>query len=81
MPVRANLKGESGKLKGKAKIRVVKKRLIALALKEAKIKGSDTLSEKLQGSPALLFSEVNPFKLARIITENKSEAPAKPGAG
>jgi len=58
---------------------MVKKRLIMLALKEANLKGSEALSEKLQGSPALLFSEVNPFSLARIITENKSEAPAKEG--
>ena len=61
-----------GKLRGKAAIRMVKKRLIMLALKEVKLKGSEALGEKLQGSPALLFSEVNPFKLARKIEKSKS---------
>ncbi|MCK4714843.1 MAG: 50S ribosomal protein L10, partial [Candidatus Aenigmarchaeota archaeon] len=67
------------KLRGKAVIRMVKKRLIVLALKESGIKGSDMLSESLQGEPALILTEMNPFKLAMMIDRNKSEAPAKEG--
>lgn len=67
------------KLRGKAMIRMVKKRLIILALKEAGLRGGESLSELLQGEPALLLSEHDPFKLARMIAENKSEAPAKEG--
>jgi large subunit ribosomal protein L10 len=67
------------KLRGKAVIRMVKKRLIVLALKESGIKGSDALSDSLRGEPALILTELNPFKLAMMIDMNKSEAPAKEG--
>jgi large subunit ribosomal protein L10 len=66
-------------LKGKAVIRMVKKRLIILALKESGLKGSDALSDVLRGEPALIMTDMNPFKLARLVDENKSEAPAKEG--
>ena len=67
------------KLRGKAVIRMVKKRIIMLALKESGIRGADDLSGMLQGEPALVFTEMDPFRLARMIDENKSEAPAKEG--
>jgi large subunit ribosomal protein L10 len=67
------------KLRGQAVIRMVKKRLIGLALKESGLKGTEALVEKLQGEPALLMTDMNPFKLARLISESKSEAPAKEG--
>lgn len=66
-------------LRGKAIIRMVKKRLIVLAIKDAGLAGADRLVEMLQGEPALLLSELDPFKLARIVDENKSEALAKEG--
>ncbi len=67
------------KLRGKAVIKMVKKRLIKIILKEAKKKGLSGLEAYIEGEPAFLFSSENPFKLARIIEESKSEAPAKPG--
>ena len=67
------------KLRGEAVIRMVKKRLIALILKESKHKGIDKLKEHIQEEPAFLFSNTDPFKLARIISESKSPATAKPG--
>lgn len=67
------------KLRGEAVIRMVKKRLITLILKECKLKGLDKLEEHIQGEPAFLFSNTDPFKLARIISESKSPATAKPG--
>ncbi len=66
-------------LRGKAVIRMVKKRLIILALKDSGIRGVEALGERLQGEPALIMTEMNPFSLARLIGKSKSEAPAKEG--
>jgi large subunit ribosomal protein L10 len=66
-------------LRGKAIIKMVKKRLISLILRESKKKGIQDLEQYIQGMPALLFSNEDPFKLARIISKSKSSAPAKPG--
>lgn len=65
-----------GNLKGKAVIRMAKKRVIALALKESRL---DKLAEYKAIMPTLLFSDENPFRLARVIAEAKSSAPAKAG--
>ena len=67
------------KLRGQATIRMVKKRLINLILKNSGLKDIETLTQYIQGEPALLLSKENPFKLARIIEESKSSAFAKPG--
>ncbi len=67
------------KLRGKATIRMVKKSLIKLAIRDSGIRGIEPLSERLEGQPALLLSDLDPFRLARVISENKSEAPAKEG--
>ena len=66
-------------LRGKAVIRMVKKRLIILALKDSGIRGVEVLEERLQGEPALIMTEMNPFRLAHLIDKSKSEAPAKRG--
>jgi large subunit ribosomal protein L10 len=65
-----------GKLKGQAVIRMVKKRLIKLIFKET---GLSELESYIHGEPALLFSKIDPFKLARIIQSSKSPTLAKPG--
>ena len=67
------------KMKGKAKIRMVKKKLIQRVLKEAKRKGVSNLEVYLKEQPAFLFSEANPFELARMLNAAKSKAAAKPG--
>lgn len=67
------------KLKSHAKIRVVKKRVIKIALDDSKLNGIESLSEKMHGEPALLFSNENPFRLAVMLNESKSMAAAKPG--
>ena len=64
------------KLRGKAVIRVTKKSLMKLALENSKAK---SLLPSLEGQPAFLFSESDPFELARILNASKSPAPAKPG--
>jgi large subunit ribosomal protein L10 len=69
------------KLKGHARIRVLKKRVIGIVLEESKPihHGIEHLSEKMRGEPALIFSNENPFKLAVMLNESKSMAFAKPG--
>jgi large subunit ribosomal protein L10 len=66
-------------LKGKAVIRMVKKRILKLALEQCKKKNISKLSDIIQGQPALLFSKGNPFELAQAIAKSKSKAPAKAG--
>ncbi|MCD6495967.1 MAG: 50S ribosomal protein L10 [Candidatus Aenigmarchaeota archaeon] len=67
------------KLKGKAVIRMVKKRVIKLALEKSKKSNIAKLAEHIQNQPALLFSEGNPFELAQVIAASKSKAGAKAG--
>ncbi len=58
--------------------RVAKKNLILLAAEKA---GIDTreLEKYLTGSTMLLFTNINPFKMARMIESEKVPIPAKPG--
>jgi len=58
--------------------KVAKKRLILLAAERAGIKKS-LLEPYLTGSTMLLFTDMNPFKLARLIESEKVPVPAKPG--
>jgi len=67
------------KLKGHARIRVLKKRVIGITLKDSKLDGIEQLAERMRGEPALLFSNENPFKLSVMLNESKSTAMAKPG--
>lgn len=66
-------------LRGKAIIKMVKKRLIKLILEKSKKEGIHELEKYIQGMPALLLSNEDPFELAKIISKSKSSAPAKPG--
>ena len=66
-------------LKGRAVIKMVKKRVIMLALGESKKKDIKKLGEKIQNQPAMLFSENNPFELAQLIARSKTRAAAKAG--
>ncbi len=68
-----------GKLRGEAIIKMVKKRLINIILKECGLNGIENLEKYVQGQPALLLSNTNPFKLAKKISESKSSAFAKEG--
>ncbi|MBL7160929.1 MAG: 50S ribosomal protein L10 [Candidatus Aenigmarchaeota archaeon] len=64
------------KLRGKAVIRMVKKRLILRVLENRKL---SALDEYVQGEPALFLSKEDPFKIAKVIQQSTSEAPARPG--
>ncbi|MCK9152208.1 50S ribosomal protein L10 [Methanobacterium alcaliphilum] len=68
-------------LKDKATIRMSKKTLISLALDDSKKEGDiNALNDYMDGQPALVFTDMNPFKLFKILEGSKTAAPAKAGA-
>lgn len=67
------------KLKGKAKIKMVRKSIMKRAMENVDKKGIRELEMKIQNQPALLFSNTDPFELGRIIESSKSFAAAKEG--
>ena len=69
-------------LAGKATIRLSKINLMKLALEDcdnekANITG---LSDFMEGQPALVCTDMNPFRLYKILEDSKTSAPAKAGA-
>jgi len=69
----------SKKLRGKAVIKVPKKNLLFRALENRTEVQLSELEEKIIGSVAILFSDINPFELALELLKNKSPAKAKAG--
>lgn len=69
------------KLRKDVNIKVAKKHLLRIALEKSsnKKKGVENLVSLIRGSPALLLSNSNPFKLASIINRSKTKTAAKPG--
>ncbi|GAB6055778.1 50S ribosomal protein L10 [Methanobacterium alkalithermotolerans] len=69
-------------LRDKATIRMSKKTLISLALDDSNNKKDNIniLSNHMDGQPALIFTDMNPFKLFKILEDSKTAAPAKAGA-
>ncbi|MFH1229346.1 MAG: 50S ribosomal protein L10 [Candidatus Aenigmatarchaeota archaeon] len=63
-------------LRGKATIRVAKKSTLLFALDKA---GKGNLKEYMVGYPALIFADINPFKLYLFLQKKKTPAFAKPG--
>ncbi len=68
-------------LKDNVLIKVTKKSLIARALEIAKSSksGIEKLEQFLHGIPAMVFSNLDSFKLSKTLDKNKTPAPAKPG--
>jgi len=64
-------------LNGKAVIKFSKRNLLILALEKTEDKKS--LVSVLGKQPALLLSDMNPFKLYKFLDQNKTNAPAKAG--
>jgi len=65
-------------LKDVANIKVVRNTLIYRALEQS---GESTLKlfEKVEGQTALIFTNLNPFKLFKLLENSKTPAPAKAG--
>jgi len=66
-------------LRGKADVRIIKKNLGVKALEECKKHGVKELTKYVEASTAFVFSDLDPYDLARIFTENKQPAFAKAG--
>lgn len=67
------------KLRDKAVIRVAKLKLLKLAFENSGVKGIGQLEGHMEGPTAIIFSDVNPFKLSSFLKKSKSRAPAKSG--
>ncbi len=72
------------KLRGKALLRVSRNTLIELALKRAAQELGkpelEKLIEHIEGGAGILATDMNPFKLYKLLEESKTPAPAKAGA-
>lgn len=70
------------KLRGEVLIKMSKKSIMQHAIEKAakEEKSLAGLKDKLRGQPAFIFSKMNPFRLYRILEENKVPAPAKPNS-
>jgi large subunit ribosomal protein L10 len=62
------------------KITIIKNKVAKRAFENTKdVAGLDSLSEQLEGQIALMFTNINPFKLNSILSQNKVFLPAKGG--
>ncbi len=70
------------KLRGEVLIKMSKKSIMQHAIEKAarEEKSIAGLKDRLRGQPAFIFSKMNPFKLYKILEENKVPAPAKPNS-
>ena len=68
-------------LQGKAIIRMSKKNLMDLAFEDCNTSKENIvdLSNHMDGQPAIVFTDMNPFKLYKILEDSKTSAPAKEG--
>jgi len=66
-------------LRGKAHLLMTKRRLLKIALENSKKENITDLIKYLEGMPALLFTNENPFTLYKILKKSKSAAPIKGG--
>ncbi len=69
----------SKKLRGKAIVKVPKKNLIFRALDNSSNEVVKKLKEKIVGSVAILFSDIDSFELAAELIQNKTPIKAKSG--
>ncbi len=69
-------------LAGKATIRLSKINLMKLALEDCDAEKANItgLSDFMEGQPALVCTDMNPFRLYKILEDSKTSAPAKAGA-
>lgn len=61
-------------------IKMSRKTLMSLALGESEKDNIVALGEHMEGQPALIFTNMNPFKLYKILEGSKTAAPAKAGS-
>lgn len=68
-------------LRDRAEIKVSRRVLLRISIEKASKKMPELkeLADHLEGQIALIFTEMDPFRLWKILEENKALAPAKPG--
>lgn len=66
-------------LRGDVIIRMSKKKLIQKAFKASKKKNLTDLADNILGITAMLFTNMNPIKLAQFLESKAVKGPAKPG--
>ncbi len=66
-------------LRSRAEIKVAKKSLVIRAIESSKREGIKGLKAQVGADIALFFSELDPFELSGLLTENQSPARAKAG--
>jgi large subunit ribosomal protein L10 len=64
-------------LTGKAQIRVTRGSIMKRAFEKAKLKDFD---KYVQGSMGVVFTDLDPFRLNKLMKSSKTSAPAKPGS-
>lgn len=67
-------------LRGNAKLKMSRKTLMDLALNDSDKSKVEVLVNHMDGQPALIFTDMNPFKLYKILEGSKTPAPAKAGS-
>lgn len=67
-------------LKDTTTIKMSRKTLMSLALGQSEKSNVDRLGDYMEGQPALIFTNMNPFKLYKILEDSKTAAPAKAGS-
>jgi len=67
-------------LKETTVIKMSRKTLMSLALNESDKSNVNALEGHMEGQPALIFTDMNPFKLFKILEASKTAAPAKAGS-
>lgn len=67
------------KLREDVEIFMTRKSLMKLAVESIKLQNGEELIAEFKGSPALMFTKENPFKIYKTIKKSKSAAPAKAG--
>ncbi|HME87233.1 MAG TPA: 50S ribosomal protein L10 [Candidatus Nanoarchaeia archaeon] len=75
------LQAMRGKLRSQAEMKLTKRRLLIRAIEKVKDKkpGIEALTKYFSGTPVVLFTKENPFKLFKTIQKNKSKSPIKAG--
>ena len=67
-------------LKETTTIKMSRKTLMSLALDQSEKNNIIDLKDHMEGQPALIFTNMNPFKLYKILEDSKTAAPAKAGS-
>ncbi|MCP8304552.1 MAG: 50S ribosomal protein L10 [archaeon] len=67
------------KFRNKMEILVVKNKIASMALKGEGLEISEKFTDKLKGQSALIFTDIDPFKLDMMFEKNRVNLQARPG--